>query len=179
MKKNVIVEIPKGSKIKYEIEDGKVYIDRILYGSAAYPLNYGFFEGTLDWDGDPLDALILADQEFFPTSIVPVRVIGAMKMIDGGETDTKLITVIDTDPRYENIKTMNDVNPHLLKEIQDFFENYKNLQNKKVEILGYENEEYAEKEFNECVDLYHKYKDLDKDDFIKRMKKEHPEKYPE
>ena len=179
MKKEVVIEIPKGSKIKYEIEDGKLYVDRILYGAAAYPLNYGFFENTLDWDGDPLDALVLADQEFFPTSRVQVRVIGAMKMIDGGETDTKLITVIDDDPRYDYIKSMDDVSPHLLKEVQDFFENYKNLQNKKVQIIGFEGEEYAKNEFNECVELFEKYSTMDKDEFINRMKEEHPEKYTE
>ena len=177
MKKNVIIEIAKGSNIKYEIENGKIMVDRILYGASVYPLNYGYFENTLDWDGDALDALVLADQEFIPTSSVPVRVIGAMKMIDGGETDTKLITVIDVDPRYKHVESMNDVPSFILDNIRDFFENYKNLQNKQVKILGFEGAEYAQKEFAECEELYAKYSDMDKKDFVAKMKKEHPGKY--
>ncbi len=177
MKKEIVIEIPKGSKVKYELENGRLLVDRILFGSMGYPANYGFIENTLDWDGDPLDALVIADQEFLPGSIVPTRIIGAMKMIDGGETDTKLIAVIDVDPRYEHIKSLKDLGNHTLKEFQDFFENYKNLQNKTVEILGFEDEKYAEKEFNETVELFNKYKDMDKKEFVKLMMKEHPEKY--
>ena len=105
MKLNVTIEIPKNSKIKYEYDrkTNQISVDRILYGSSAYPMNYGFIKEALDWDGDELDALIVSDQEFLPGVIVPVRVIGAMEMIDGGETDTKLITVIDCDPRYKHI----------------------------------------------------------------------------
>ncbi len=177
MKKNVIIEIPKGSNIKYELENGKLKVDRILYGSMVYPLNYGFFENTLDWDGDPLDALIISDQSFIPSSEVPIRILGAMKMIDGGETDTKIIGVIDVDPRYDNIKTMDDVNHNVLNEIKDFFENYKNLQNKEVIIEGFENLEYAKNEIKETSSLFDKYNNLDKDKFIEKMKIEHPEKY--
>ncbi len=177
MKKNVIIEIPKGSNIKYEIEDGKIKVDRILFGSMVYPHNYGYFENTLDWDGDPLDALILSDHEFLPSVEVPIRVIGAVKMIDGGETDTKILGVIDVDPRYSHIKTLEDVEPHLLKEIQDFFENYKNLQNKEVKINGFEGLEYAQTEIKETTELFNKYNDMDKDAFIELMKLEHPDKY--
>ncbi len=177
MKLNAIIEIPKGSNIKYEIEDGKIKVDRILFGSMTYPMNYGFFENTLDWDGDPLDALVLADQEFMPGVEVPVRVLGAVKMIDGGETDTKLITVIDVDPRYEHVKTLDDVPAHLLKEVKDFFENYKNLQNKECRIEGFEGVEYAEAEYNETKELFEKYGSMDSDEFIAKMKVEHPEKY--
>ncbi len=177
MKLDAIIEIPKGSNIKYEIEDGKIKVDRILFGSMRYPMNYGFFENTLDWDGDPLDALVLADQEFMPGVQVPVRVLGAMKMIDGGETDTKLITVIDVDPRYEHVKTLEDIPAHLLKELKDFFENYKNLQNKECRIEGFEGVEYAQNEFNETKELFEKYGTMDSDEFVAKMKIEHPEKY--
>ncbi len=177
MKLNAIIEIPKGSNIKYELEDGKIKVDRILFGSMRYPLNYGFFENTLDWDGDPLDALVLADQEFMPGVEVPVRVLGAVKMIDGGETDTKIIAVIDVDPRYEHVKTLEDVPAHLLKEVQDFFENYKNLQNKEVRIDGFEGLEFAVAEYKETIELFEKYGSMDKDEFIEKMKVEHPEKY--
>lgn len=177
MKQNAIIEIPKGSNIKYEIEDGKIKVDRILFGSMVYPLNYGFFENTLDWDGDPLDVLVLSDHEFLPGIEVPIRIIGAVKMIDGGETDTKVLGVIDVDPRYAHINKLEDVNEHLLKEVQDFFENYKNLQNKSVRIDGFEGTEYAVKELEETKELFSKYGDMDKDEFIAKMKIDHPEKY--
>ncbi len=177
MKKDVIIEIPKNSKIKYEIENGTIKIDRILSGSNTYPQNYGFFENTLDWDGDPLDALVISNDSFLPGVIVPVRVLGAMKMIDNGETDTKLITVIDVDKRFENIKSLKDVSKHILDEIQDFFQNYKNLENKFVEVMGFEDIEFATKEFKETQELYNKYKEMDKKEFIEKMKNLYPKKY--
>lgn len=177
MKENVIIEIPKGSNIKYEIEDGKVKVDRILFGSMSYPMNYGFFENTLDWDGDPLDVLVISDHSFGVGVEVPVRILGAVKMIDGGETDTKLIAVIDVDPRYTSVKTLEDVEEHRLKEVVDFFENYKNLQNKEVKINGIEGLEYALEELKETRELFNKYGSMDKDEFIEKMKQEHPDKY--
>ncbi len=177
MKENVIIEIPKGSNIKYEIEDGKIKVDRILFGSMSYPMNYGFFENTLDWDGDPLDVLVISDHSFGVGVEVPIRILGAVKMIDGGETDTKLIAVIDVDPRYQNIKTINDVDEHRLKEVVDFFENYKNLQNKEVKINGIEGLEYAVNELKETKALFEKYGSMNKKDFIEKMQKEHPDKY--
>ncbi len=177
MKENIIIEIPKGSNIKYEIEDGKIKVDRILYGSMVYPLNYGYFENTLDWDGDPLDVLVFSDHELLPGVEVPIRIIGAVKMIDGGETDTKILGVIDVDPRYDNVKSLKDIEKHRLDEIKDFFENYKNLQKKSVVINGFEDERYAINELKETKELYEKYNDLSKDDFIAKMKKEHPKKY--
>ena len=177
MKENIIIEIPKGSNIKYEIENGKIKVDRILYGSMRYPLNYGYFENTLDWDGDPLDVLVFSDHELLPGVEVPIRIIGAVKMIDGGETDTKILGVIDVDPRYDNIKTLKDIEPHRLNEIKDFFENYKNLQKKSVVINGFEDEKYAIKELEETKELFSKYKNLKKEEFIKRMKIEYPKKY--
>lgn len=177
MKEKIIIEIPKNSNIKYEIEDGKIKVDRILFGSMAYPLNYGYFENTLDWDGDPLDVLVFADQSFIPGSELPIRIIGAMKMIDGGETDTKILGVIDVDPRYKNVKSLKDIEQHKLDEIKDFFENYKNLQKKEVIINGFEDVKYALKELKETRELFNKYKDMDKDEFIKLMKKENPSKY--
>ena len=179
MKLNVTIEIPKNSKIKYEYDrkTNQISVDRILYGSSAYPMNYGFIKEALDWDGDELDALIVSDQEFLPGVIVPVRVIGAMEMIDGGETDTKLITVIDCDPRYKHINKLSDLNEHLLLEVKDFFQCYKNLQNKTVVIKGFKDEKWAQKEYQECVELMNKYGKMDKEEFVSKMNKEHPEKY--
>ncbi len=176
---NITIEIPKNSKVKYEYdrETGNIQVDRILYGPSAYPQNYGFIKEALDWDGDELDALVIADQEFLPGVSLKARVLGAMEMIDGGETDTKLITVIDCDPRYSHIKTLKDVPNHLLLEIKDFFETYKNLQNKSVVIKGFKDFDWAKKEYEECVDLMKKYGSMDKKEFVAKMQKEHPEKY--
>lgn len=177
MKEDIVIEIPKNSNVKYEIENGQLIVDRILFGSMSYPENYGYFEETLDWDGDPLDAIVISSQGFYPKSKVKVRILGAMKMIDGGETDTKIITVIDVDPRFNHIQKLSDVPKHLLNIYKDFFENYKNLQNKKVIIEGFENLEFALKEIKEARDLYKKYKDLDKKTFLEKMRKEFPNKY--
>ncbi|MDE6473364.1 MAG: inorganic diphosphatase [Ureaplasma sp.] len=179
MKLNAIIEIPKKSDVKYEFnrETKQIEVDRVLYGSMSYPQNYGFLKEALDYDGDELDMLIIANHSFLPGVVVPVRLLGAMEMIDSGETDTKLIGVIDCDPRFEEYKTLENVPKHLLKEIEDFFANYKNLQNKKVEVLGFKDYNWAVKEYNECVKLMNKYKDVPKAEFIKIMQKEHPEKY--
>lgn len=179
MKLNVTIEIPKNSQVKYEYDrkSKQILVDRILYGSMAYPHNYGFIKEALDYDGDELDVLVFADQAFQPGIVVPTRIVGAMEMIDGGETDTKLLAVIDVDPRYNHINTFKDVPQHWLDEIKDFFENYKNLQKKKVQILGFQDEMWARKEINECIELMQKYGSMPKDEFIELMKKERPEKY--
>ncbi|MCF0217642.1 MAG: inorganic diphosphatase [Malacoplasma sp.] len=179
MKLNITIEIPKNSNVKYEFDrkTKKISVDRILYGTEVYPHNYGFIEEALDWDGDELDALVIANQSFLPGVSVPVRIIGAMEMIDDNETDTKLISVIDCDPRFKHINNLNDLGEHTLKEIKNFFETYKLLQNKKVVIKGFHDVKWAEKEYLECVELMKQYKNLDKDEFIKKMQKEHPEKY--
>lgn len=176
---NVKIEIPKWSKIKYEFNRAtkEISVDRILYGPSGYPQNYGFLKEALDWDGDELDVLVIADQSINTGILVPTRIIGAMEMIDGGETDTKLIGVIDCDPRYSHIKTMKDLNNHILLEIKDFFQTYKNLQNKKVEVREFKDLDWAIKEYNNCVMLMKKYGQMDKKQFLLKMKKEHPEKY--
>lgn len=179
MKVIATIEIPKHSNIKYEYDrfTNEIQVDRILYGSMYYPQNYGFLKEALDWDGDELDILVISDQSFQPGIKVPARIIGAMEMIDSGETDTKLIGVIDCDPRYKKIETLNDISSHILDEIADFFMNYKNLQNKKVLVKGFKDKEWAIHEYNECVTLMNKYKDIPKEEFLSLMKKEHPEKY--
>lgn len=179
MKLLVTIEIPKNSNIKYEYDrhTDKIIVDRILYGSTVYPQNYGFLKEALDWDGDELDVLVIANHSFQPGIQVPTRIVGAMEMIDGGETDTKLIGVIDCDPRFSHIKKFEDIPEHLLLEIKDFFEIYKNLQRKKVEVKGFRDEEWALKEYHSCVDLMKKYGHLKNTEFVELMKKEHPEKY--
>lgn len=173
------VEISKNSNIKYEYDrkTGKISVDRILYGAMSYPANYGFLKEALDWDGDELDVLIISDHSFMPGVEVPTRIIGALEMIDAGETDTKLIGVIDVDPRFDNINTLEDLAPVKLEEIKDFFENYKNIQKKKVQIKGFKSIDWALKEYEECVNLMNQYGALEKDDFVNKMKQLHPEKY--
>lgn len=179
MKIEVTIEIPKHSNVKYEYDrqTKSIKVDRILFGSEVYPQNYGFLPEALDWDGDELDIFVLSDQSFMPGVKVPARIIGAMEMIDSGETDTKLIGVIDCDPRYSHINSINDINEHLLKEISNFFQNYKILQNKKVVVKGFKDKAWAINEYDECVGLMKKYGQLPKEEFIEKMKKEHPDKY--
>lgn len=176
---DVIIEIPKHSNIKYEYDrkTHEISVDRILYGANIYPQNYGFIKEALDWDGDELDALVIADQSFFPGIKVPVRILGAMEMIDNGETDTKLITVISCDKRYEHIKSLKDVPNHLLDEIRNFFEQYKQLQKKNVTVIGFKDLEWAINEYEECCKMMDEYGHMPKDEFVAKMMKEHPEKY--
>ncbi len=180
MKLNAIVEIPKDSQIKYEYDraTGAISVDRILYGSMSYPTNYGFVPEALDWDGDELDVMIFSDHAINSGIRVPVRIVGAVEMIDGGETDTKLLGVIDCDPRWTWLTSFDQIPQSWLDEIKDFFENYKNLQNKKVLIKGFKDEQWAINEYNECVELMNKYGSMDKKEFVKKMQQEHPEKYP-
>lgn len=178
-KLDVIIEIPKHSNIKYEYDrvTKQISVDRILYGANIYPQNYGFIQDALDWDGDELDALVIADQAFIPGIKVPVRILGAMEMIDNGETDTKLITVIDCDKRYEHIASLKDVPNHIKEEIKNFFEQYKQLQKKDVKVIGFQDLEWAIKEYEECKKMMQEFGFLPKDEFVKKMMIEHPEKY--
>lgn len=133
---DVVIEISKGSQLKYEIDkkNNKLYLDRILYGSNFYPQNYGFLPETLDYDNDPLDVVVVSGHSFFPTCIVKCKILGAIGMIDNGERDTKLIAVCDVDNRYKSFNNIKDLPKEWIDEIVDFFKNYKNLENKKVEI---------------------------------------------
>lgn len=176
---DVIIEVPKGSNVKYEFDPHTNYyrIDRILYGSNVYPQNYGFLPQTIDYDGDPLDVLVFADHAFFPTTIVPTRILGAMAMVDNGETDTKLIGVIDCDPRFSHFQDLSSFPAHQLKEIEDFFLNYKRLQYQKVVVSGFQPLAKAQKIYHECVKLYEKYHHWRKEEFVAQMRQKHPEKY--
>ncbi len=133
---NVIIEIPQGSKVKYELdkETGLIKLDRILYSSVHYPLNYGFVPQTYCDDKDPLDALVLTQYPLVCGTLLEATPIGVIKMIDGGEGDDKLLTVATGDPQMSHIKDLNDISPHQLEEIKNFFETYKMLQKKEVII---------------------------------------------
>jgi inorganic pyrophosphatase len=132
---NVIVEIPKGSNNKYEIdkETGLIALDRANYSSAPYPFDYGFVPQTLWDDGDALDVVILTTFPLAPGILVRVRPVAIMDMIDDGDSDAKIIAVPADDKRWEDTKDIGDVNKHTLKEIEHFFKTYKQL--KKEEIV--------------------------------------------
>jgi inorganic pyrophosphatase len=158
---NVIIEIPKGSQNKYEFDEklGIFKLDRVLYGSYHYPLDYGFIPGTRSEDGDHLDALVIGGDPLFCGCLAEVRPIGLLGMIDSGEPDAKVLAVQVNDPRYSAIKEIKDVetsNPHLLKEIVNFFETYKVLQKKEVKISGWSDAAAAKEEIKKAQEAYKK-----------------------
>lgn len=137
---NVLIEIPAGSKNKYEFDKdlNAFALDRVLYSSVQYPYDYGFVPNTLADDGDPLDGMVLMDQPTFPGCVIAARPIGMLEMIDGGDRDEKIICVPDKDPRYREVKSLKDIAQHRLDEISEFFKTYKNLEKKVTEILGWQ-----------------------------------------
>ncbi len=153
---NVVIEIPKLSRVKYELdkETGLIKFDRVLYSPMHYPANYGFVPNTLWDDGDPLDVLVLAHEAFIPGCLVKSRPIGVLPMNDGGDDDAKLLAVPADDPRFKNTITISDIEPHLLHEIKHFFAVYKELQNKKVTVGDWQDKEAAMKDFERSVILY-------------------------
>lgn len=183
MNKEIIVniEIPKGSKIKYEYDrkTGKIVVDRILVGDFFYPANYGYVAEALDYDGDELDVLVYSEHTFHPGVSLNARIVGAMKMIDDGETDTKLIAVHADDKELDGIKNLKDIPSRWLKEVETFFTTYKNYKRPGItSVEGFEDYAYAIKEYDECVELMKNYSYLTKKEFIEKMKALHPEKYP-
>ena len=153
---NMIVEIPKGSKNKYEIdkETGLIKLDRAMKSSQDYPFDYGFAPQTLWEDGDALDMVLLTTYPIHPGILVKVRPVAVMRMIDGGEGDDKVIAVPVKDPRWEEVKELADINKHTLKEIRHFFETYKSIENKVVEVSGFEGRDQALAAVEKSVALY-------------------------
>ena len=130
---HVVVEIPKGSRNKYEMDHdtGYVWLDRHLFTATAYPANYGFIHDTLGEDGDPLDALVLLEEPTFPGCHIRARAVGVFQMEDEAGPDAKILCVPHGDPRWESLKDLEDVPKHLLAEVTHFFEVYKALEPKK------------------------------------------------
>ncbi len=153
---NVIVEINKGSKNKYEIdkETGLIALDRVMHTSQDYPFDYGFIPQSLWHDGDPLDVVLLTTYPLSPGILVKSRPVAVMHMIDGGEADEKVIAVPVEDPRFDDVKDLKDINKHTLKEIQHFFSTYKKLQNKEVQVGDIEGKDVAMKAFEESLEIY-------------------------
>ncbi len=135
----MIVEIPAGSRNKYEMdhETGEIFLDRMLFTATRYPADYGFVPDTLAEDGDPIDVLVLVGEPTFPGCRIRVRLIGVFLMEDQGQPDHKLIAVPEGDPRWEHVAEVADLPQHLREELQHFFEVYKDLENKKTAALGW------------------------------------------
>jgi inorganic pyrophosphatase len=150
---NVLIEIPAGSKNKYEYDkDIQAFaLDRVLYSSVQYPCDYGFVPNTLADDGDPLDGMVLIDQPTFPGCVIAARPIGMLEMIDGGDRDEKILCVPDKDPRYSQIKSLKDVAQHRLDEIAEFFRSYKFLEKKETKILGWQDVDKVMPLVEECI----------------------------
>jgi inorganic pyrophosphatase len=153
---NVIVEIPKGSKNKYEIdkEIGLIKLDRAMKTSQDYPFDYGFVPQTLWEDGDALDVVLLTTYPLAPGILVEARPVAVMRMVDGGDGDDKILAVPKDDPRWEEVKDLADINKHTVKEIQHFFETYKSIDKKVVEITGVEDREAALEAVKKGLQMY-------------------------
>ncbi|NCO75741.1 MAG: inorganic diphosphatase [Cyanobacteria bacterium] len=153
---NVLIEIPGGSKNKYEFDkDMNAFIlDRVLFSSVKYPYDYGFVPNTLADDGDPLDGMVMMDEPTFPGCVIASRPICMLEMIDGGDRDEKILCVPAEDPRYDHVKSMKDVAPHILDEIAEFFRSYKNLEKKETNILGWKDIDQVAPLVEECVKAY-------------------------
>ena len=153
---NALIEIPLGSRNKYEVDEktGRIHLDRVLYSAMIYPAEYGIIEHTLAPDGDPLDILVIVTDPTFPGCIVPARVLGYLATKDRGMEDYKLISVIDCDPRYNNVHSLDDLPSFVLEEIANFFQNYKVLQGIHVEVGEYYSKEDAIRIIEECRQRY-------------------------
>ena len=153
---NALVEIPQGSRTKYEIDKttGLLKVDRIIYSSFHYPVNYGFIPQTLGLDGDPLDILILCSQSIQPLCLVEATIIGNMQMIDSGEEDDKIIAVASKDPSVNHITDIDELPKHFFNELKNYFEQYKVLENKQVQIDNFQNKQEAYKIINDAIALY-------------------------
>jgi inorganic pyrophosphatase len=157
---NVIVEIQKGSKNKYELdkETGMLKLDRVMYTGQDYPFDYGFVPNTLWHDGDPLDVVLYTTYPLVPGILLEARAVAVMDMIDGGESDMKIIAVPVQDPRMKDIVNMETTPKHFIKEVQHFMETYKLIQNKVVEIKGVYDEKKASEVIAESIELFKKQK---------------------
>jgi inorganic pyrophosphatase len=153
---DVLIEIPKGSRNKYEydFELNKIRFDRMLFSSMMYPADYGFVPETLALDGDPLDVLVLGHEPTFPMCVVEVKPIGVFHMADEKGQDEKVICVPVSDQIWNNKNDLSDLNPHRLKEIEHFFKVYKDLEKKRVDVGGWGDAQEAREIYAACVIRY-------------------------
>jgi inorganic pyrophosphatase len=155
---NGVIEIPKGSRAKYEIDkdSGLIKLDRVIYASMYFPLNYGFIPQTLGEDMDPLDIVVLTQVTVVPLCLIPARVIGVMRMIDRGEADDKIIAVALQDASVSHINTVDELPDYFRVELKHFFENYKSLENKKVVVDEFDSKQRAMEVITESMTFYQK-----------------------
>ncbi|XP_037416331.1 soluble inorganic pyrophosphatase 4-like [Triticum dicoccoides] len=156
---NCVIEIPKGSKVKYELDKktGLIKVDRVLYSSVVYPHNYGFIPRTLCDDSDPIDVLVIMQEPVVPGCFLRAKAIGLMPMIDQGEADDKIIAVCADDPEYRHFNDIKELPPHRLAEIRRFFEDYKKNENKEVAVNDFLPSEDAYEAIQHSMDLYATY----------------------
>jgi len=156
---NAIIEIPKNTRAKYELdkETGLLKLDRVIYSSMYYPANYGFIPQTYCDDKDPLDILVLSQIEVVPMCLVEAKVIGVMRMLDGGEMDDKLIAVAIGDMSVGHVGDIDELPVHFLKEMKNFFEDYKKLENKTVEVEDFQDAARAKEILLQSIEDYKEY----------------------
>lgn len=155
---NGLIEISQGSRAKYEIDKttGLLKLDRVIYSSFHYPVNYGFIPQTLGEDNDPLDILVMCSESIQPLCLVQATVIGNMQMIDNGEKDDKIIAVATKDPTVNHFTNVNELPKHFIAVLRNYFENYKVLENKLVEIDEFQNKEAAYTIIEKAIAAYTK-----------------------
>lgn len=155
---NAVIEIPQGSRQKYEIDkpSGLLKLDRVIYSSFYYPVNYGFIPQTYGEDKDPLDILVISSVSIQPLCLVQSKVIGVMQMIDGGDADDKIIAVANNDPGVNYINNIEEMPKHFFNELRQFFEEYKKLENKTVSVNEFQDKATALKIIEEALIFYKK-----------------------
>ncbi len=153
-----VIEINKGSLNKYELdkESGLIKLDRVSHTAQTFPFDYGFVPQTHWHDGDPLDVIVMTTSPLIPGVLVDVRPVAVIDMVDTGESDAKIVAVPVGDPRFDHVKDLKDINPHFLKEVVHFYENYKKLQKKEVVIKKVQDAMKAKKVIVEAMKLYKK-----------------------
>lgn len=151
-----IVEIPKGSRNKYEYHKsaGVIKLDRVLYSSLHYPGDYGLIPRTYYEDGDPLDVLIMINEPTFPGCVIEAKPIGIFRMMDMGLPDDKILAVPSTDPLFDGYNDISDIPPHYLREVAHFFQVYKDLEGGRTEPIGWEPFTAARERIQHAIDLY-------------------------
>lgn len=156
---NVVIEIPLGSSVKYEMDaaTGAIFVDRFLYTATYYPFNYGFVPSTLESDGDPVDVGVLSQHSVFPMSVIRSRPVAVLLTEDERGTDPKVIATpsAKSDPYYAQVRDLSDIPTFTIRQIEDFFKRYKELEPRKfVKIIGWEGRKRAEKIINTAIDTY-------------------------